>query len=358
MLTDSNQTSGPPVHDLDDAAGVDQRDRQRDRHVHAEPARGEERQRAGEERRSRVEHDRRRGEQRQPAEQVARRDVRVVERAEPQRARVHHRLHRAEAGDGEPLQRIARLAAAGVVQRRRGRAAAHGSRRGPARRRSARSDDAAPSYTMRARCAAALTPTSATPGSAHERALDQPAARGAAHAVDQHDRLAPAVGALRTRWRASSGRAIAAALLARLGEVGRARRPCRCATGSSRRAPSSPIHSADRAASVAAHRVRRRRRRAPAADRPAAARRSASSRSSASRGGRSMSSGPPSRGSRPGRPASRRDATPARSSRCRRRATRRRSPRRARRSAAGTTRPASRAAFTSLRGATAGRDRE
>ena len=39
MLTDSNQTSGPPRHDLDDAARVDQRDGERHRHVHAEAAR-------------------------------------------------------------------------------------------------------------------------------------------------------------------------------------------------------------------------------------------------------------------------------------------------------------------------------
>ena len=39
MLTDSNQTSGPPANDLDDAAGVDERDGERHRHVHAEPSR-------------------------------------------------------------------------------------------------------------------------------------------------------------------------------------------------------------------------------------------------------------------------------------------------------------------------------
>ena len=54
----------------------------------------------------------------EPAEEVARRDVGAVEGAEPQRARVHHRLHRAEAGDREALLRVARFAAARVVERR------------------------------------------------------------------------------------------------------------------------------------------------------------------------------------------------------------------------------------------------
>ena len=109
---------GTPGDDLDDASGVDERDGQRHRHVHAEPSRREKSFRAGEERRRGIEHDGRRREQRQPPENVARRDIDAVECAEPQRAGVHHRLHRAEAGDGEALLRIARFAAAGVVERR------------------------------------------------------------------------------------------------------------------------------------------------------------------------------------------------------------------------------------------------
>ena len=238
MLTDSNQTSGPPANDLDDASGVDERDGERHRHVHAEPSRRDESFRAGEERRRRIEHDGRRREQRQPAEQVARGDVDAVECAEPQRARVHHRLHRTEAGDGEALQRIARFAAARVVERRAV------ERQRPIADASERVDDPRERerlcrrYTMRARCAPAFTPTSTTPGKPREGSLDQPAAGGATHAVDQHDRLACSVGERAHDSDATArGRRKAAALLRRSPRFGRPSGRSRCAIDNSRRVP-------------------------------------------------------------------------------------------------------------------------
>ena len=253
MLTDSNQTSGPPVTTSTTLPAVDERDRQRHRHVHAEPARREKAYRAGEERRRGVEHDGRRREQRQPAEEVARRDVRAVERAEPQRARVHHRLHRAEAGDGEALLRVARLAAAGVVERfavERQRAIADACER---------IDDAGERHAccvvhdaraLRARVHADVGDTGQP---ASVRSISQQQAAQRTPSISTIASLLPSASG-RTRWRASSGRAKAAALFADSRGIGRA----------SGRSGAQPIvvgesELADplghRAAAVAAHRV-------------------------------------------------------------------------------------------------------
>ena len=136
-----------------------------------------------------------------------------VERAEPQRARVHHRLHRAEAGDREALQRVARLAPARVVERG---AVERQCAVADARERldDPRQRERLASNTMRARRAAAFTLTSTTPGSAPSaRSISQQQAVQRMPSTSTIASLLPSSSA-RTTWRDSSGRSKAAALVA------------------------------------------------------------------------------------------------------------------------------------------------
>ena len=175
--------------------------------------------------------------------------------------------------------RVARFAAAGVVERRaveRQRPIADACERIDD---SGERDSLAVVHDARALRTGVHADLGDT-GQQAERSLDQPAAGRAAHAVDQHDRFAIAVGEgahdMARELRPLEGRRA----LCPIAEVRRANGRSAAQSivvGESEFA--DPLGHG--ATAVAAHRMRRRRRRAPAADWRAAARRNASSRSSA-----------------------------------------------------------------------------
>ena len=234
---------------LDDASGVDERDGQRHRHVHAEPARRERALRAGEERRRGIEHDGRRREQRQPSES-SRVATSSVECAEPQHCGVHHRLHRAEARDGEALLRVARFAAAGSSSAARSSGSA---RIADACERSTirGSETASSSYTMRARCATGVDRDPTTPGNA-------PRVRSISHSRPRSARRRP------THRLAAAGAEIACHVAGELGALpGRGFAVARSRLLRGLRAQAVVVGEAElldpfrgRAATVTAHRTR------------------------------------------------------------------------------------------------------
>src|SRR5690606_4585508 len=125
------------------------------------------------------------------AEEIAGHDVERVGIAEVEHTRIHHRLHRAERRDDQPLQRGPRLVAAHVVERggierQRAIARAHEHVEETRQRRLALApDDARP-----ARSRVDLDVVYA--GLGRQRPLDAAHAAGAAHAVDEQQRLAAA----------------------------------------------------------------------------------------------------------------------------------------------------------------------
>ena len=205
-------------------------------------------QRAREERPRRIEHHRGRHQQAQPAQQLARGCIERLGGAEVDRGGVHHGLHRAEAGDQQPLERVARLAATQIVeaarvQRQRAIAGAR-ERLQQLRQRHFR---VAPDHARAPRHRIDLHADDSRHGA--ERALDQPDAGGATHAFDQQqgfaqaraqvaDHMARIVGALpgivRRVWplRPASVPAPCAAGSSRPGRVARSIRPRRGNPGS------------------------------------------------------------------------------------------------------------------------------
>ena len=91
--------------DVDHAGQVDQGDGQRHRRIHRQAARAPLAHGTAEERLCRVQHDRSGNEEADPAEELAHRRVDAVEYAGIQGHGHHHRLHGAEPGDNQALER-------------------------------------------------------------------------------------------------------------------------------------------------------------------------------------------------------------------------------------------------------------
>ena len=188
------------------------------------------RARAREERLRRVEDDGCGDQEAEPAEELVRRAIRRVDRAQVQRPGEHHALHRAEPRHEQTLERGARFAAPPVVERARieRQRAVTRSRRGfeHCRQRGlGRSPDhsRAPGDGVDRRLDDARQ--------RGERTLDQPDAPGAAHALDEQHRLA--VAARRARARHGGRSHVDATHRARDPRPAWAR--VRCAVGNSRR---------------------------------------------------------------------------------------------------------------------------
>ncbi|MBV6417453.1 MAG: hypothetical protein CMLOHMNK_02153 [Steroidobacteraceae bacterium] len=182
----------PAAQRLDDARAIDECDRDRDGHIDAEAARTQRAQCAREERARRIKDNRRRDEEADPAQQIARGRIDAVEGPEVKPARIHHRLHRAEACDHELLERGAMLAPSRVVERggieRQRRVARAGQRSENLRQRT---HAILPGDTCASRGGVDLHVDDT--GHVADGALDQPHAGGAAYALDQEYRFVPTV---------------------------------------------------------------------------------------------------------------------------------------------------------------------
>ena len=129
-----------------------------------------------EERLRRVQHDRRRRRGSRASGTTTVSTSPRVDRTEVEHDGEHHRLHRADRGDQQALQRGARFAASRVVERSRiERQRAIADAIEPVEDRRQRRDPSS-RHAIRARRAAALIETRSTPGKRGQRALDQPRA--------------------------------------------------------------------------------------------------------------------------------------------------------------------------------------